>query len=61
MRILLVRPQPAKKTIGLQEVMICEPLELEYLGAYAKELGHQASSWILIFGKEAAGIFHPEI
>lgn len=31
MRVLLVRPKPHKDTIGLQHVMICEPLELEYL------------------------------
>ncbi len=31
--ILLVRPRPHKETIGLQHVMICEPLELEYLVA----------------------------
>ena len=31
MKILLVRPKPHKDTIGLQHVMICEPLELEYL------------------------------
>ncbi len=31
MKVLLVRPKPAKETIGLQHVMICEPLELEYL------------------------------
>lgn len=31
MNVLLVRPQPHKETIGLQHVMICEPLELEYL------------------------------
>jgi radical SAM superfamily enzyme YgiQ (UPF0313 family) len=31
MKILLVRPRPHKETIGLQHVMICEPLELEYL------------------------------
>ena len=28
MKILLVRPKPHKETIGLQSVMICEPLEL---------------------------------
>lgn len=33
MKILLVRPRPHKETIGLQHVMICEPLELEYLAA----------------------------
>lgn len=31
MNILLIRPMPPKETIGLQHVMICEPLELEYL------------------------------
>lgn len=43
MRILLVRPRPPKETIGLQNVMICEPLELEYLGAYVKASGHQVN------------------
>ncbi len=31
MKVLLIRPKPEKSTIGLQHVMICEPLELEYL------------------------------
>ena len=31
MNVLLVRPKPEKETIGLQHVMVCEPLELEYL------------------------------
>ncbi|HSN65732.1 MAG TPA: cobalamin B12-binding domain-containing protein, partial [Fusibacter sp.] len=29
--VLLIRPKPHKDTIGLKHVMICEPLELEYL------------------------------
>ncbi|ABR49613.1 Radical SAM domain protein [Alkaliphilus metalliredigens QYMF] len=33
MKILLIRPKPHKETIGLQHVMICEPLELEYIAA----------------------------
>ncbi|MGI6224978.1 MAG: B12-binding domain-containing radical SAM protein [Peptococcales bacterium] len=33
MKILLVRPKPHWNTIGLQSIMICEPLELEYLAA----------------------------
>ena len=33
MRILLVRPRPSPETIGLQHVMIVEPLELETLAA----------------------------
>ena len=31
LRIFLLRPRPPRETIGLQHVMICEPLELEYL------------------------------
>ena len=31
MKVLLIRPRPDKETIGLQHVMICEPLELEYI------------------------------
>jgi radical SAM superfamily enzyme YgiQ (UPF0313 family) len=33
MRVLLVRPKPPKHTLGLKNIMICEPLELEYLAA----------------------------
>ncbi len=33
MIVLLIRPKPSKETIGLQYVMVCEPLELEYLAA----------------------------
>jgi hopanoid C-3 methylase len=34
-KILLVRPRPSKETIGLQHVMIVEPLELEVLATLA--------------------------
>lgn len=33
MKVLLVRPPVPKHTIGLKNVMICEPLELEYVAA----------------------------
>lgn len=33
MRVLLVRPPVPKYTMGLKHVMICEPLELEYVAA----------------------------
>lgn len=33
MKILFVRPKPSKETIGLQHVMIVEPLELEVLAS----------------------------
>lgn len=47
MKILLVRPRPHKETIGLQHVMICEPLELEYLaGNIPAELSHQVETVI---------------
>ena len=36
MKVLLIRPKPHKDTIGLQNVMICEPLELEYMSAICK-------------------------
>lgn len=41
MKILLVRPPSSPETIGLQHVMICEPLELEYLAAMVPE--HQVT------------------
>ena len=37
MRILLVRPPVPKHTIGLKHIMICEPLELEYIAANLNE------------------------
>ncbi len=33
MNVLLIRPRPPSETIGLQHVMVCEPLELEYIAA----------------------------
>ncbi len=41
MKILLIRPRPHKETIGLQSVMICEPLELMTLAAVLLNNGHQ--------------------
>ena len=42
MKVLLFRAKPHKETIGLQNVMICEPLELEYVAAYIEKFGHEA-------------------
>ena len=36
MRILFVRPRPSPETIGLQHLMIVEPLELEILATLVK-------------------------
>ena len=33
MKILLIRPKPSPETIGLQHLMVVEPLELEMMGA----------------------------
>ena len=41
MRVLLLRPRPDKETIGLQNVMICEPLELEYISSNIEALGEK--------------------
>lgn len=41
MRILLLRVMPDKETIGLQHVMVCEPLELEYLASNLRVDGHE--------------------
>ncbi len=57
MNILLVRPKPHKETIGLQNVMICEPLELEYLGAYAEALGHKVTIIDMILEKKSLSYF----
>jgi hopanoid C-3 methylase len=53
-RILLVRPRPDPETIGLQHVMVCEPLELEYLAAAVADLGHDVKIVDMIL--ERAGI-----
>lgn len=37
MKILMIRPRPPRETIGLQHVMIVEPLELEILYALKRE------------------------
>ena len=42
MKVLLIRPRPHKDTIGLQNVMICEPLELEYISSNIEKLGHES-------------------
>ena len=41
MKIMLIRPKPDPQTIGLQSVMICEPLECMILMGVLKENGHE--------------------
>ena len=49
MRILLVRPPVPPHTIGLKHIMICEPLELEYVAAGLE--GHDVEIVDLILEK----------
>ena len=53
MKILLIRPPVPKYTIGLKHVMICEPLELEYLAAGLE--GHEVKILDLILEKNPHG------
>jgi len=51
-KILLVRPAVPKHTIGLKHIMICEPLELEYVAAGLKGNEVQLIDLILEKGLE---------
>lgn len=51
MRILLVRPPVPQHTIGLKNVMICEPLELEYVAA-GIPAGHEIEIFDMIVEKD---------
>jgi len=53
MRILLVRPPVPQHTIGLKNVMICEPLELEYVAA-GIPAGHEIEIFDMIVEKNLA-------
>lgn len=57
MDILLIRPKPDKETIGLQNVMICEPLELEYIGAYVEPMGHKITIIDMILEKKSLSYY----
>lgn len=57
MKILLIRPQPHRDTIGLQSVMICEPLELMQLSAILKANGHTVKIIDMILEKKPLTFF----
>ena len=57
MKVLLIRPKPHKDTIGLQNVMICEPLELEYLSSNAEAKGHKVDIIDMIIEKKKLDYF----
>lgn len=57
MKVLLIRPRPHKDTIGLQNVMICEPLELEYISSNIENLGHKAIIVDMILERKSISYF----
>ncbi len=61
MKIVLVRPCPSAETIGLQHVMICEPLELEYLCSAIDDLGHETTIVDMILEKASIKQFIQEL
>jgi radical SAM superfamily enzyme YgiQ (UPF0313 family) len=62
MRVLLVRPKVPPHTIGLKNIMICEPLELEYVAAGLT--GHEVEIFDGIVERNLAGRlarFRPDV
>lgn len=57
MKVLLFRPRPHRETIGLQNVMICEPLELEYVASNIEAAGHKAVIVDMILEKKKISYF----
>jgi radical SAM superfamily enzyme YgiQ (UPF0313 family) len=57
MNVLLVRPKPDRETIGLQNVMICEPLELEYAGACLQARGDAVVIVDMILERKTIGCY----
>jgi radical SAM superfamily enzyme YgiQ (UPF0313 family) len=53
LKILLIRPRPHRETIGLQSVMICEPLELMQLAAVLRANHHEVQIVDMILEKKA--------
>ena len=40
MKVMLVRPKPHKNSYGLNDLMHCEPLDMEYVGTLVESLQH---------------------
>jgi len=57
MKILLIRPKPHRTTIGLQSVMICEPLELMTLAAVLRANGHTVTILDMILERKPLAYF----
>jgi len=65
MNILLIRPKPHKATIGLQSIMLCEPLELTTLAGVLSANGHAVTILDMIIERRSLKHFihkhQPEI
>lgn len=65
MKVLLVRPKPHKNSLGLSDLMTCEPLELEYVAALIKQLNHEAKIADMILEKHTLGkiiqLYKPDV
>ena len=57
MKILLIRPKPHKETIGLQSVMICEPLELMQLSTVLRKNNHEVTILDMILERKPVQFF----
>ena len=53
MKVMLVRPKPHKNSLGLADLMTCEPIELEYVYALCKKLGHKVIIEDMILEKKS--------
>ncbi len=42
MKVMLVRPKPDRESLGLTDLMHCEPLDMEYVGTLVESLGYEA-------------------
>lgn len=52
MKVMLVRPKPHKNSLGLSDLMTCEPIELEYVATLCKGLGHEVILMDMILEKK---------
>jgi radical SAM superfamily enzyme YgiQ (UPF0313 family) len=57
MKVMLIRPRPHKNSLGLMDLMTCEPLELEYVSALLKKLGHDVCLKDMILERKTLDYF----
>lgn len=56
MKVMLVRPKPHKNSLGLTDLMTCEPIELEYVATLCKKLGHEVILEDMILEKKSLDV-----